>query len=81
MPYRKFKKKIPIYDENVVLEIIKIQEKFLGYANLLLIYKTFRDRFFYCDLVKLKKTLAILKEKKLIKEIKDGNYVSTQSQS
>jgi hypothetical protein len=59
-----------------VLDIIKSQEKFWGYANLLLIYKIFKDRFFYCDLVKLKKTLAALKEKNLIKEIKDGNYVS-----
>jgi hypothetical protein len=76
MPHRELRKKIPIYDENVVLEIIKSQEKFFGYANLLLIYKTFRNRFFYCDLVKLKKTLATMKEKGLIKEIKDGNYVS-----
>jgi uncharacterized protein YlbG (UPF0298 family) len=76
MPHRELRKKIPMYDENVMLEIIKSQEKIFGYANLLLIYKTFRNRFFYCDLVKLKKTLAKLKEKNLIKEIKDGNYVS-----
>jgi hypothetical protein len=76
MPHRELRKKIPMYDENAMLEIIKSQEKIFGYANLLLIYKTFRDRFFYCDLFKLKKTLAMLKEKNLIKEIRDGNYVS-----
>jgi hypothetical protein len=76
MPHREFRKKIPMYNENVMLEIIKSQEKIFGYANLLLIYKTFRNRFFYCDLMRLKKTIAVLKEKNLIKEIKDGNYIS-----
>jgi len=79
MPPRRLIRKIPNYDENLLIEIIKSQEKFFGYANLLLIYKKFRDNFFYCDLITLKKTLAIMKEKGLIKEIKDGNYVSIQN--